>query len=461
MSTHKLENVSQLRVANSGLPRRLGLASATAAVAGESIAVGIFLTPAGMAKSLGSPFWLLLVWVVVGVLAVCGALCYGELAARFPRDGGIYVYLLETCGRRIAFLYGWMCLLVLDPGLTAALAVGLASYAAYIFPSSAFVAKLIALCVIWSLCLLNVLSIRIGAGVLRWTTWLKLGVLAAMVVWAFACRLGSWSNFVPFVAQHPGSLPLGPALGAAMVGGFFSFGGWWDVSKIAGEVRDAGRILPRAMLLGVLVVTVVYILVSAAFLYLLPLSHVTSDETFVAQAGTVLFGRAGGMIFAAIVVVCVLSSLAAFIMSAPRVYYAMAKDGLFVKAMARTHPRFGTPANAILLQGSIATILVVIGTFQQIIAYFIFVAVVFLALAGAGLFRARGRGQGIEPVFFTPAYPVPAVVFLVLMSALLVLLVLHSPQEALLGTAVVAAGLPVYTLFQRKTARANFVHTNF
>ena len=455
MGTHTLNNVSQLQAANGGLRRRLGLASATAAVAGESIAVGIFLTPAAMAKSLGSAFWLLLVWVVVGILAVCGAICYGELAARFPRDGGIYVYLLETCGRRIAFLYGWMCLLVLDPGLTAALAVGLASYAAYIFPSSALVAKLIALGVIWSLCLLNVLSIRIGAGILRWTTWLKLGVLASMVVWAFALRLGSWSNFVPFVAQRPGSLPLGPALGAAMVGGFFSFGGWWDVSKIAGEVRDPGRTLPRAMLLGVLVVTVVYILVSAAFLYLLPVSQVTSDETFVAQAGAVLFGRAGGMVFAAIVVVCVLSSLSAFIMSAPRVYYAMANDGLFVRAIARTHPRFGTPANAILLQGFVATILVVIGTFQEIIAYFIFVAVVFLALAGAGLFRARGRGQGIEPSFSTPAYPVPPVVFLVLMAMLLVLLAVHSPREALLGTAVVAAGVPVYSVFQRKTAPHN------
>jgi basic amino acid/polyamine antiporter, APA family len=450
MSTRTLENVSQLQPANGGLQRRLGLASATAAVAGESIAVGIFLTPAGMAKSVGSPFWLLVVWVVVGILAVCGALCYGELAARFPRDGGIYVYLLETCGRRIAFLYGWMCLLVLDPGLTAALAVGLASYAGYIFPSSAFVAKVIAVCIIWSLCVLNVLSMVVSAGVLRWTTWLKLGVLASLVVWAFAFRLGSWSNFLPVVSQHSGSLPLGPALGAAMVGGFFSFGGWWDVSKIAGEVRDPGRTLPRAMLLGVLIVTAVYILVSTAFLYLLPLSQVTTDEAFVAQAGAVLFGRAGGMIFAAIVVVCVLSSLAAFMMSAPRVYYAMARDGLFVNAMARTHPRFGTPANAILLQGSVATILVVIGTFQQIIAYFIFVAVVFLALAGAGLFVARARNQGVKPVFVTPAYPVPAVVFLVLMFALLVLLALHSPREAILGTAVVAAGLPVYALFQRK-----------
>jgi basic amino acid/polyamine antiporter, APA family len=128
-----------------GLRRQLGLASATAAVAGESIAVGIFLTPAGMARSLGSPLWMLLVWVAVGALTLSGALCYGELAARFPRDGGVYVYLQETFGRRVAFLYGWMCLLVLDPGLTAALAIGLASYVAYVFPLPVIATKLIAI----------------------------------------------------------------------------------------------------------------------------------------------------------------------------------------------------------------------------------------------------------------------------------------------------------------------------
>jgi basic amino acid/polyamine antiporter, APA family len=449
-------NVSVIPIRSEGLRRQLGLASATAAVAGESIAVGIFLTPAGMAKSLGSPLWLLLVWITVGILALCGALCYGELAARFPRDGGIYVYLLETCGRRIAFLYGWMCLLVLDPGLTAALAVGLASYAAYILPMSALTIKLVAVAVIWALCILNILSIRVSAGFLRWTTWLKLGVLGLLVVWALVFRLGSWSNFVPFAAQHPGSLALVPALGAAMVGAFFSFGGWWDVSKIAGEVRDPGRTLPRAMVLGVLVVTVVYILVSAVFLYLVPLARVTSDETFVAQAGAILFGPAGGVVFAAIVVVCVLSSLAALIMSAPRVYYAMAQDGLFLHAVARAHPRFGTPANAILIQGLVASVLVSIGSFQQIIAYFIFVAVVFLTLTGASLFIVRSRDQDAVPAFLTPAYPLPLVVFLVLMSLLLLLLALHSPRQALLGTAVVLAGLPVYSAFQRKgTMRAS------
>lgn len=435
-----------------GIHRQLGLASATAAVAGESIAVGIFLTPAGMAKALGSPLWLLVVWMMVGVLTVCGALCYGELAARFPRNGGIYVYLLETCGRRVAFLYGWMCLLVLDPGLTAALAVGLAGYLAYIFPTSEIAIKLIAVSVIWALCLLNILSIRVTAGFLRWTTWLKLGLLAFLVVWAIAFRLGSWSNFVPFVSQRPGSLSLGPALGVAMVAAFFSFGGWWDVSKIAGEVRDPGRNLPRAMLLGTLIVTLVYVLVSGVFLYLVPLQSVTSDKTFVAQAGAILFGQAGGNVFAAIAAICVLGGLAAFMMSAPRVYYAMAQDGLFLHSIARTHPRFGTPVYAILIQGFVASALAVAGSFEKIEAYFIFVAVVFLTLTGAGLFVIRSRDSETVPGFLTPWYPLPLAVFLVLMSLLLVLLGLHSPQQAILGSLVVLAGLPVYSAFRHKLA---------
>jgi basic amino acid/polyamine antiporter, APA family len=433
------------------LPRQLGLASATAAVAGESIAVGIFLTPAGMAKSLGSPFCLLIVWTVVGVLTICGALTYGELAARFPRDGGVYVYLLETYGRAVAFLYGWMCLLVLDPGVTAALAVGLASHASYIYPSSAVMTKLVGIGVIWVLCIVNVLSIRVSAGFLRWTTWLKLGLLLFLVVWALGFRLGSWSNFVPFVAQRAGSLPLAPALGAAMVGAFFSFGGWWDVSKIAGEVRDPGRTLARAMLIGVLIVTIVYAVVSAVFLYLVPLRSVTSDETFVAQAGAVLFGPAGAVIFSGIVIVCVFSSIAALIMSAPRVYYAMAQDGLFLHAVAAVHPRFGSPARAIVIQGAIASALVAIGNFQQIIAYFMFIAIVFLAMAGAAVFIARSRQSSSTPVFLTPAYPLPPLMFLTLISLLLILLAVHSPRQALLGTAVVLLGLPVYRMFHRSS----------
>jgi APA family basic amino acid/polyamine antiporter len=297
---------------------------------------------------------------------------------------------------------------------------------------------------------LNIVSIRLSAGFLRSITWLKLGVLGLLTVWALVFRLGSWSNFVPFAAQRPGSMPLGAALAVAMVGAFYSFGGWWEVSKIAGEVRDPGRTLQRALVLGVIVVTVVYILISGVFFYLLPLEKVTSDETFVAQVGAVLFGPAGGIVFAAIVVVCVLGSLAAFTMSAPRVYYAMAKDGLFLEAVGRVHQRFGTPAAAIAVQGAIATLLAWVSSFQQIIAYFIFVAVAFLGLTVTGLFRLRGRNRGDATAIWTPGYPFTPLAFLTLVALLLVMVAAHSPRETILGIVVVLAGVPAYALFRRR-----------
>src|SRR5271170_6834305 len=427
------------------LRRQLGLGSAAAAVAGEAIAVGIFLTPAGMAKALGSPFWLLVVWLAVAAMTLSGALCFGELAGRFPRPGGSYVYLHETYGPRSAFLYGWMSLLVLDPGLTAALATGIAAYASYIFHWSPLTLKFAAVLAIAAVAGMNMVSTRISAGVLRWLTWLKFAVLAILTIWALAFHLGSWSNFVPFVAQRHGALPLGPAFATALVAAFFSFGGWWDATKIAGEVRDPGRTLPRALVLGVLAVTTVYIVISAVFIYLVPIEKVGSDGTFVAQAGEVLFGPPGAIIFSAIVILCVLGSLAAFMMSAPRVYYAMARDGVFLKSVARVHPRFGTPARAIAIQGFIAAVLAALGTFEQIISYFFFVTVLFLGLTVAGLFVIPRKPQQMESIILTAGYPFTPVAFLALIGIMLVLLATRHPREAALGCAVVLAGWPVYS----------------
>src|ERR1700681_1127395 len=323
------------------LKRQIGLRTATALIVGEVIAVGIFLTPAGMAKSLGSPLWLLVVWLAMGAMALCGALCYGELAARYPEAGGGYVYLREAYGRPVAFLYGWMALLVMDPGLTAALAVGLATYVGYSLNLSLIMIKAVAIGSILILALINIGGVRFGGGVLSWLTILKLGLLMFLLLWGFGFRLGSWSNFTPFVAQRAHSAPLLFGLAGATVAGFFSFGGWWDVTKVSSEVRDPARTLPRALIYGVVIVTLVYILTSAVFLYLVPLETISSSETFAAQAGEVLFGRAGAQVFSAMVVVMVLGSLAALIMSAPRVYFAMARDGLFISAAAAIHPRFG------------------------------------------------------------------------------------------------------------------------
>jgi APA family basic amino acid/polyamine antiporter len=435
---------------STALTRQLGIRTATALVVGEVIAVGIFLTPAGMAKSLGSPLWLLLVWLAMGAMALCGALCYGELAARYPEAGGGYVYLREAYGPAVAFLYGWMALLVMDPGLTAALAVGLASYAAYGLSLSPLALKAVAIGAIISIAAINIRGVRLAAWLIRSLMFLKLGLLGFVLLWGFGFQLGDWSNFTPFVAQRANSAPLMAALAGGLVGAFFSFGGWWDLSKLAGEVHNPTYTLPRALAYGVLIVTLVYILTSAVFIYLVPLGQVTSGETFAAQAGEVLFGRAGGQVFSLVIVVAVLGSLAAVVMSAPRVYFAMARDGLFIPAAASIHPRFETPARAIAIQALLGSLLVGLGTFNEIVSYFIFVVVVFIAFTVAAIFVLRRR-EIDRVAYLTPGYPVTPLVFLCLIVLLLVLLGSNNPRQAFLGVGVVVMGLPVYyLLFHRK-----------
>ncbi|HSD46390.1 MAG TPA: amino acid permease [Pyrinomonadaceae bacterium] len=436
------------------LKRQIGLRTATALVVGEVIAVGIFLTPAGMAKQLGSPMWLLIVWLAMGAMALCGALCYGELAARYPEAGGGYVYLREGYGPAVAFMYGWMAFLVMDPGLTAALAVGLATYAGYIVNLTPWGTKLLAIGTIIVVALVNIRGVRLGAWFVRALMFLKLGLLAFVILWGVAFQLGDWSNFSPFVARHPNSPALLGALAGGLLGAFFSFAGWWDLGKLAGEVRNPARALPKALTLGVIVVTIVYILTSFVFVYLVPLDQVTTGETFAAQAGEVLFGRAGGLVFSLIVVVAVLGSLAAVVMSAPRVYFAMARDGLFIPAVAAIHPRFETPAFAIALQASLASVLVLVGSFNDIISYFIFVVIVFVGLTVVALFKLRRTGH--NPGYLTPGYPVTPIVFIALIVLLLLLIGGDNPKQALLGVAVVSLGLPFYLLVFRPRGKATY-----
>jgi basic amino acid/polyamine antiporter, APA family len=421
--------------------RTLGLDSAVAVVVGEVIGVGIFLTPAEMTKALGSPFWLLMVWLVVGATALCGSLCYGELAARYPEAGGGYVYLREAWGPGVAFLYGWKSLLVMDPGLTAALAAGLARYAAALVPLGDLGQKAVAIAAILHLALINAMGVRLGASVVRSLAVVKLLLLGAIIAWGFASESGAWSNFQPFVEPRPGSAPFLTGLAGGLIGAFFAFGGFWDVAKIGGDVRDPARTLPRALALGVGVATLVYILTSGVFIYLVPIAAVDSGPAFAAQAGVALFGAAGGRVLAAIVLVTIWGSLAAVLITAPRVYYAMARDGLFLRSVGQLDSRFGTPIRGIALQAALACLVVAVATFDAIVAYFIFVTVAFVALTVAGIYRLpRPTGE----TFRVPGHPLTPLGFLALLVTLMALLAAGRPFEAALGTFVVALGFPVY-----------------
>jgi basic amino acid/polyamine antiporter, APA family len=416
------------------LGRQLGLGAATAAVAGEAIAVGIFLTPAAMAHMLGSPALVFLVWAAMGVTAAFGAFCYGDLASRFPAAGGAYVYLRESYGEMPAFLYGWMSLLVMDPGLTAALAIGLASYVGYVVPVAGSHAKLLAVAVVCLLAVINVLNARAGAALLQFTTWLKVAILALLPLWAIVFHAGNFSNLVPLLGRRSGSPPLLQAVAGATMAAFFSFGGWWDASKLAGEVRDPRRTLPRAFILGVSLVTLVYILVSGAFLYAVPLENVTSDQTFVGQFGNAMFGQLGARVLAAIVALCVLGSLSALMMAAPRAYFAMARDGVFLKSIGWPNARFRTPARAILIQAVLAAVFILVGNFETIIGYFMFPAVMFVGLTVATIFKhSRERWRSTI-----------ASLFIVFTIGILVLIAVRAPLSAALGTGIVLMGIPVW-----------------
>lgn len=407
---------------------------------GATVGVGIFLTPAGIARSLASSGLVFAVWLFMGAAALCGALSFGELVARYPEAGGSYVYLREAYGPAVAFLYGWKCLLVMDPGLTAALAAGLGAYAAAALPG--LPPKAVALGAIVLVAVANVLGVRLASAIGHGLALAKIVLLLGLVAWGFASGAGDLSHFTPFLGRPADAPPLVPALAGALVLAFFSFGGWWEAAKLAGEVEDPRRTLPLALALGVGAVTLLYASVSAVFLYLVPIGQEGSPETFAAQAGVSLFGPSGGRALSALVALFVLGSLFAFMTFAPRLYYAMARDGAAPAFVGRVDPRTGVPVRAIGVQAALAAALVALGTFETIVAYFVFVTVAFLALTVAALYWLPPP----EAAPRVPGWPWTPLVFLAMLAVTLVLLGAGGPRQAALGVAVVAAGVPVYRL---------------
>jgi len=429
--------------------RQMGAWAATAVVTGEAISLGIFLTPAGMARSLGSPALLGAVWCGMAVLTLAGALCFTELAVRYPQAGGEYVYLRQGFGRRVAFLYGWMAAVVMYPGVAAALCVGLVPYVQSLVNLPAWLAGSLPALILLALGGLNFAGTRLSSGFMTALNWLKVPVLAGLVGWALVSGHATLANMLPLTARRAGSEPLTGAIAGAAISAFFCFGGWWEAGKIAGDVRNPRRTLPIAFTAGVLIVTAVYLLVSFAFVAVVPMEQIQNNTAFVAQFGQALFGAQGGRVLSACVLLCVLGGLMVLSMAVPRVTYALAReeagDGPAsgpLAFFARLHPRFGSPANAVLLQTGAALAVLALGAFDRILAFIIFSAVVFLALTAATLFRSP------EPVRHW-WFPLAPIVFLAGSGLLAVMLLMHSLWPSLLGAAVVLAGLPVRWLLLR------------
>jgi APA family basic amino acid/polyamine antiporter len=336
---------------------------------------------------------------------------------------------------------------VLDPGLAAALAVGAAPYVVSVAGGSPRNAIWISAIILISLAILNCVGTRLSRSVMASANLLKIGVLLCLVGWAWFSGHASITNLLPLAQRRPGSEPIFAAIAGATVSAFFSFGGWWEAGKIAGEVRDPRRNLPLAFTGGVLLVTAVYLLLSFAFLSVVPLQRIASNTAFVAQFGQALFGSVGGKILSGCVLLSVLGGLMALTMAAPRVYYAMAKDGAFFPACGRLHPRFGTPANAVLLQTGLALLVLCFGAFDRILSFIIFSAICFLALSAASLFRFKQRVRS----WWFPAAPV---VFLLGCAAINLMILMHDPIPAVLGLAIVLCGDPIRRFFFSKSRLA-------
>jgi APA family basic amino acid/polyamine antiporter len=437
----------------------LGLWSATALVVGHTIAVGIFLTPAELIGALASPALTIGLWIVCGALVLAGALTFGELAARYPLAGGPYIYLREGWGERIAFLYGWQSLLVMDPGITAALAAGLSQYVIVLWPRAAGGERWVAIGVIWGLALLAMGGLKLSVRVLGVLTALKLLALAGVVLLALASGAGNWSHFAPFIGTRIGAPPLMEAVAIALIAAFFSFGGFWEASRVASEIDDPGRTLPRALALGVASVTVVYVVTTCAFIYLMPPDAVSSAPEFARRAGEAMLGGAGVSVFASIVVLSVTVSMMALLVMAPRLYVAMSDDGLFPRALASVRHRTGAPARSTALMALLASMFVLVGTLQEIVAFFICTALGFIALAASALFVVRRRSPAAI-VFQVPGYPVTPLLFVVLLAGVIVLIAINRPIQAFAGFAIVALGVPAHWLLRSRGGLTKHVSRN-
>lgn len=424
---------------SSALQRRIGVWPAMAMIVAEVMGVGLFLTPAGMARTVGATGWILAVWAVIGLLSVAGALCFAELGSRFPEAGGSYVFLREAFGERCAFVYGWMALLVMDPGLTAALAVGLARYVLVVLNGPASLIPVVAITCIVIIGIVSVVGIQSSARLLRWTAIAKVTAIVLLIVAVLARRTAATPAAAP---AEMGGVPSFGVLAGSLMGAFFAIAGWWDLGKMDEEVVDPQRTLPVALVGGIVIVTVIYAQLSIAFIHALQGVAVSTDEAFVSALGAALFGNNSAMILAAVVVVAVAGSLAAVLLGAPRVYLAMARSGVFPTSLVRFHPTRQSAPRATLIQVALACLLVTFGTFDQILGYFVPVVIFFLGLSAAAVLVLPRPAPGAG-VFRNPWHPLPIALFLLLVVVMIFLFAVGRPVQTLVGAAVAALGVPL------------------
>jgi len=458
-----------------GLVRQLGLFDSTMVMMGIVIGSGIFLTTGIMANSIPSTGLILLAWIVGGLLTLAGALTYAELGAAMPEAGGQYVYLREAYGPMSGFLFGWILYLVYLTGGIAALALAFAEYTGYFFPSlgtgnlllsfditllrnplqyTLSAGQLMGVAIIILLSVVNFIGVGLGKSIQNVFTVIKIGTITVIIVLGFAIGKGA----APALTFNPSNLGFGGVIigfGVSLVAVAWAFDGWNNVNFVAGEIKNPKRNLPLALILGTFGITALYVLVNYVYLYALPIQETVGVVRIAEKATGALFGSSTGALISAAVIVSVFGSLNGTILVGPRVYYAMAKDGLFFRKVAHVHPRFRTPGFSILIQAIWASLLTLLGSFEQIFTFAMFMAIVFWIAAAASVFTLRKKKPDLPRPYKTWGYPVVPAVFIIASSGILLNTLLEKPVEALAGILLTALGIPAYLYWKRRQKSGN------
>ena len=415
---------------------------------GTVIGSGIFIVPATVLKLTGGALVpALAVWVFGGLLSVFGALTYAELGAMRPDSGGIYTYMRDAFGEATAFLYGWALLLVIASATNATLAVAFAGYLQQFVVLTPLAAKAIAVLVIGVIGALNVFSMRQSANVQNLATGIKVGAIIVMSVLLFA---GGHGYSQPAPAGAPEGLSLLTAMGGAMIGVLWAYEGWQYVTFSAGEAVDPQKSFARAIWVGVAALMALYLLANLAYVAALGVGGVMGSTRVASEAVAAVLGPAAGKLVAAAILVSMFSAAHSTVMTAPRVYFSMARDGLFFRKFAEVHPKYGTPAFAVIVSSVWAALMAATGTFEELLTYVVFTGWFFYALGAAAIFHYRRKHPDAVRPFRTPGYPLVPILFIVPSLAIVLNTIVTNPGQAAIGAAIVLAGVPAYAFWRKK-----------
>ena len=431
------------------LKRAIGLRHATAMVVGTIIGASIFVQPSEITGQVPTVFGIFAVWAVAGLLTMFGALVCAELASTFPESGGVYVYLREAYSPAIGFLWGWAMFWTMHSGIIAAIAVVCARYLGFLVELSDLGQKSVAVAIIVILSVVNYFGVKHGSVLQTVITAGKLVAIAAIVVLGFAFGGDAHEAVVSAAATpEPGSfgvVEFALALGA----GLFAFGGWHMVTYNAEETTDPRTTIPRALVIGTLVVTACYVLLNAVYLYVLPMETVASSDRVAADAADAVFGRGGGVAISVLVIFSSFGALSGIVLAGPRVYFAMARDGLLFRWLGQVHETHRTPHRAIALQGFWSSVLVITGSYRELFTRVIYTEWIFFGLMAIGLILLRRRAE-VSRTYEVWGYPWVPGIFAISAFAVVVNQVISQPVESLTGLGLVLVGLPVYFIWARK-----------